>query len=77
MCEVFLKVLRITDTTPVLPVEPLRFALNFIANTMPITLFERLRTKSVEPIHMTTPAERERLFPKPNSRYSSFTPRTC
>jgi tryptophanase len=55
-------VLEITDTTPVLPVIPLRPDLQLNPNTMPKTLIEPFRIKSIEPIRMTTRVERVQLL---------------
>jgi len=55
-------VLEITDTTPVLPVIPLRPDLNFNVKTMPKTLIEPFRIKSIESIRMTTREERVQLL---------------
>ena len=51
-----------TDTTVVFPVLPSRTFHEIHAFTMPKTLIEPFRIKSVEPIRMTTRAERMRLL---------------
>ena len=56
------RLLEMTDTTVVFPVLPSRTFHEIHALTMPKTLIEPFRIKSIEPIRMTTRAERERLL---------------
>ena len=51
-----------TDTTVVFPVLPSRTFHEIHALTMPKTLIEPFRIKSIEPIRMTSRAEREQLL---------------